>query len=888
MASASRWLPRGNTLPIPVWQARHRGILILLVAHVPTVFLFALVRGESVLHGAVESALVGSWAVGALICRRSRATATVAASLGLLTASAVLVHLSGGVIELHFHYFVMVGVVTLYQEWRPFLIAIGYVVFQHGLAGAISPESVYNHESAVAHPWLWAGIHGVFILGMSVAGIVSWKLSETLLAATVRRESSLAEAQSVGRLGSWELDRTTGVAEWSDEMYRVLGVLPGEVQPGPDAFLACVHPDDLDVIRSGIASIVAGRHEFTTDFRVLPADGGPVRWLHGRWRASSIDGANVTAIAGTLQDVSDRVRADGELRTALSLLEATLDATADGILVVDTHGTIVSFNRRFSEMWRIPRSILDAGDDNAALAWVIREVADPDVFLGKVRELYAQPEAESSDTIEFRDGRIFERHSRPQRVDDRVVGRVWTFRDITAERRLQEELAHQAFHDALTNLANQALFRDRVDHALTRAHRRPAELAVMFIDLDNFKTVNDSLGHTAGDELLVRVTERLLACVRDEDTVARLGGDEFAVLVEDIDGPDDAIAVAERVSAAFDHSIRVGDQEIFVSASLGIAFADHGSRQPIGSDQLLRNADLAMYTAKRRGKGRFETYEPTMHEAAVERLAVEADLRNAVARNELVVHYQPMVDIGTGFVRVVEALVRWDHPTRGLVPPMSFIPLAEETGIIDKIGLFVLHQACTDTARLRQDSPGIAVSVNVSPRQLRTPSIVSDVVNVLAVSGLPADALILEITEGAMMHDPEGVAETLKALHDIGVRLAVDDFGTGYSSLSYLQRFPIDIVKIDRSFVDKVDSDPDSLVPTIVRMAQSLRLTAVAEGVESGGQLDRLRDLGCDLAQGFHLARPQPLDQVLALLRPVGASAASDVSGRRVRTSCTQ
>jgi PAS domain-containing protein len=285
MASASRWLPRGNTLPTSVWRARHRGILILLVAHVPAVFLFALARGESILHGGVESALVASWAVAAVICRRSRATATVAASLGLLTASAVLVHLSGGVIELHFHYFVMVGVVTLYQEWRPFLIAIGYVVFQHGLAGAISPESVYNHESAVAHPWLWAGIHGVFILAMSVAGIVSWKLSETLLAATVRRESSLAEAQSVGRLGSWELDRTTGVAEWSDEMYRVLGVLPGEVQPGPDAFLACVHPDDSDGIRAGIASIVASGHEFTTDFRVVPADGGPARWLHGRWRA---------------------------------------------------------------------------------------------------------------------------------------------------------------------------------------------------------------------------------------------------------------------------------------------------------------------------------------------------------------------------------------------------------------------------------------------------------------------------------------------------------------------------------------------------------------------------------------------------------------------------
>jgi diguanylate cyclase (GGDEF)-like protein len=507
-------------------------------------------------------------------------------------------------------------------------------------------------------------------------------------------------------------------------------------------------------------------------------------------------------------------------------------------------------------MWRIPEEILASRDDDRALAFVLDQVEDPDSFVAKVRDLYAQPEAESYDTIHFSDGRVFERFSKPQRVSGVVVGRVWSFRDVTEHTQLESELARQAFHDSLTNLANQALFRDRVEHALARSARGTNRLAVMFIDLDNFKTVNDSLGHTAGDELLVGVTERLLSCIRTGDTAARLGGDEFAILLEDLDDRDQAIQTAERLIESLRQPVVVGGHDLHVSASVGIAFEMDGA----GVDQVMRNADLAMYTAKRKGKARLELYAPEMHAVAVRRLELEGDLRRALGvPHELVVHYQPIVSMSGGGTWGAEALVRWQHPTRGLLSPDAFIPLAEETGLVVELSRIVLGEACREIQQLRSrhGHADLAVSVNLAPRQLLGGSIVDDVVATLDESGLEPSALILEITEGAMMEDPDVAIETLLALKRVGVRLAVDDFGTGYSSLSYLQRFPIDIIKIDRSFVEQLDGNPrDSLLPAIVGLSQSLGLTPVAEGVETASQIAGLLDLECDLAQGFHLARP--------------------------------
>ena len=868
-------LPQGRSLPDDVWAERHRRILLLLWLHVPGLFVFSLVRHQTVVHSLVEATLVANFPLAAEVFGHRRRLSTVIASLGLLTCSAVLVHLSGGVIEAHFHYFVMVGVVTLYDDWLPFLLAVAYVFLQHGVAGAIAPDSVFNHQSAIEHPWTWAAVHGAFIGAMSFAAIVSWKLNETLWKATAVREAQLSEAQEVAQLGSWEWDAERGRLTWSDELYRLFGVDPGTFTPTPESIAALVHPADREALAEGMrAALAGGDVADDSDFRVeLP--GGGERWLHRRAKVTyAPDGRPV--VSGTAADVTERKQAEARLEATLSLLSATLDSTADALLVVDADGRITLFNRRFAEMWGIPDEILASGDDERALSWALQQLRDPDAFRAKVQELYAHPDLESFDTLEFRDGRSVERYSRPQRVDGLTVGRVWSFRDVTKHRRLEQELAHQAFHDSLTGLANQALFRDRVDHAVARISRHAARLAVLFLDLDDFKTVNDSLGHTAGDALLVAVAERLGHCVRDGDTVARLGGDEFAVLVEDLGSEREVTLLADRIIAGLQRPFTLAGREMFIGASIGISLDGPG----IDSGQLLRNADIAMYTAKRRGRNRSEIFQPAMHVAAVERMEVEASLRKALEAHALTLEYQPVVALSTGALTGVEALVRWRHPGRGPIPPSTFIPLAEEAGLIGELGRQVLMAACTQTRRWQLRYPGCAdlkVSVNLSPRQLQADGLIDEVAEALATSGLPPSTLVLEITEGAVMNDAEAAIARLHELKALGVRLAVDDFGTGYSSLSYLQRFPIDILKIDRAFVNEVETRDEqaSLVAAIISLARSLRLYAVAEGVETRRQADALKALGCGFAQGYHFARPMPPEALASILETgiVNASA---------------
>jgi diguanylate cyclase (GGDEF)-like protein/PAS domain S-box-containing protein len=853
-------------LPDEVWARRHRGILILLWLHLPVLFVYALWQGNSLGHSLFEAGTVAAFGAIAINLRAQRRLSTVVVSIGLLTSSAVLVHLSHGLIEMHFHYFVIVGVVALYQDWRPFLIAIAYVVLQHGVAGVLAPTAVYDHLGAIDHPWRFAALHGFFILGMSATALVSWRLNESLLRATADREERLAEAQALARLGSWEADLVSGKQAWSDEMYRLLGIDPA----GPDdarwaGLLSRVHPDDHDAV-VGLRGTIASGSPFAMDFRIILPDGS-IRWVQGRGAVTDQRAGAPAVVSGTVQDITEQKRAEAEIHDTLSLLNATLDSTADGILVVDGEGRIRSFNRKFVEMWNLPESVLASGDDDQALNHVLSQLQDPDTFVAKVRDLYAQPEANSHDLIEFRDGRTIERHSQPQRVDGVPVGRVWSFRDITDRVRLERELAHQAFHDSLTGLANQALFRDRVTHALTRAVRRQSRLAVLFVDLDDFKTVNDSLGHTAGDSLLVAVAVRLRDCLRTTDTAARLGGDEFALLVEDLRCEADATELADRLLAALNEPFTIGDREIVVGASVGIAFDE----TYITTGQLLRNADIAMYTAKRGGKRRYEIFETEMHTAAVDRLEIQADLRRALDRRELTLEYQPIFALGSGRISGVEALVRWRHPERGLLPPGAFIPIAEETGLICELGRQVLVEACTQASRWQRlcpQSPPLSVSVNLSPRQLQADDLFAHIIEALEVSGLDPSTLVLEITEGTMMHETDDIIARLEALKALGVKLALDDFGTGYSSLSYLQRLPIDVLKIDQTFIATLENDNNksALARAIVSLARTMGLVAVAEGVETSMQAEILEGIGCDLAQGYYLARPMDAAAVDAVL----------------------
>ena len=434
--------------------------------------------------------------------------------------------------------------------------------------------------------------------------------------------------------------------------------------------------------------------------------------------------------------------------------------------------------------------------------------------------------------------------------------------------RAYDESRHQALHDALTGLPNRALFINRLQQSIDRKSREPGTSAVLYMDLDQFKVINDSLGHEAGDELLIEVAHRLQSCLRPTDTAARLGGDEFTILLDEISGPADAIKVAERVASALKSPFTLGENQVFVTTSVGISLGTSDQTKP---NDLLRDADVAMYEAKKEGKARYKMFDSAMHAQALQRLRMENGLRRAIEQDQLRVHYQPKISLATGRIVGMEALVRWEHPVRGLVPPGEFIPLAEETALINPLGHWVLREACRQTKQWRDDFPeaeNMVMSVNLSVRQFQQPNLVGDLAEILRQTGLPAHALQLEITESVVTDDVYYAVGLLRELKDLGVELGIDDFGKGYSSLSALKHFPMDDLKIDRSFVDGLGEDVQdtAIVRLTVDLAHTVGMQAVGEGVETAGQLERLREMSCDMVQGFYFWKPLVPDAAATLL----------------------
>ena len=449
-----------------------------------------------------------------------------------------------------------------------------------------------------------------------------------------------------------------------------------------------------------------------------------------------------------------------------------------------------------------------------------------------------------------------------------IDGVVLNTRDVSERHRLEAELRHQAFHDALTGLANRGLFADRVEHALNASKREGSLVAVLYCDLDGLKRVNDSLGYSAGDTALKAVAERLSACVRGQDTVGRLGGNEFGILLDRLSCPADALQAMERIMTTLRQGIQLPGAQVELQPHIGIAVSVGGRET---TEDLLRNGAVAMHQA-RAIEGGYALFDPEMHADAIRRIEVESQLRTALDESQFVMHYQPTIDLQSGRLTGVEALIRWQHPQRGIVAPMEFIPLAEESGLIIPIGHWALREACRQIRVWQQEIPAdepIALSVNLSGRQLRHPNLVRDVAAALDDSGLLPSRLVLEITESILMTDTAATLNRLFQLKSIGVRLAVDDFGTGYSSFAYLRRFPVDILKIDKSFVDGIATEPtaSALVDAMIRIGKTLNLETVAEGVERNDQADRLRHLQCDIGQGYLWSRPLPSDQITTLLR---------------------
>jgi diguanylate cyclase (GGDEF)-like protein/PAS domain S-box-containing protein len=576
------------------------------------------------------------------------------------------------------------------------------------------------------------------------------------------------------------------------------------------------------------------------------------------------------AILWLLAREAGRVRRQAELDQAEAAnrerFRSLVQHSSDVITVTDAVGTIIYQSPSVTTVFGY--------DPSHLLGTELQRLVHPDDVRSVVRTLVETAKASGSERIECRvrhaDGswRHVESAVTARLDDPSIEGMVLNTRDITERKELEDQLAHPAFHDSLTGLANRALFRDRVDHALARMRRQRRPIAVLLLDVDGFKTVNDSLGHAFGDAFLVAVAERLRALLRPSDTPCRLGGDEFAVLVEDLTEAIDAPVVAERILDALRLPFVVDGKEIVSAASIGIAIAD---RPDTTADDLLRNADVAMYTAKNRGRNRSELFKPSMHQAMLDRLDLEADLRRAVDRGEFVLHYQPTVALDTGRISGMEALVRWRSPERGMVPPGMFISVAEDTGLIVRLGAWVLEEACRQAVawhhEFGSDAPR-TMSVNLSARQLQDDRLVDDVASIISRTGIRPDALVLEITESAVMADDEAMTARLHELKALGVRLAIDDFGTGYSSMSYLCSFPIDILKIDRSFVHGVRNEPQKMgiVRTIVELGHILELQTVAEGIELDEELQELRALQCDLGQGYWFARPLTVQQAVAML----------------------
>jgi diguanylate cyclase (GGDEF)-like protein len=582
---------------------------------------------------------------------------------------------------------------------------------------------------------------------------------------------------------------------------------------------------------------------------------------------------------GIRVDVTQIKQREEQLRLEYIKRDAALQNMSQGLVMFDRDANLIVCNQKYAELYRLPPELIRPGVSH-------REILEHRITSGLVadsnsvrfvkdRTNEGAPKSASETILELTDGRALLVAVRPLQNG----GWVSTHEDITARREAEAQIAHMAHHDALTNLPNRALLRRRLEEALAHVERG-GQIAVLYLDLDHFKSINDTLGHGAGDELLKAVALRLKTCIGAEDTIARLGGDEFAIVQTAVASPSDVANLAARIREALTRPFEVEGHQVPADVSIGISIAPDDTVDP---DQLLKNADMALYRSKADGRGTFRFFEPQMDERVKARRTLELDLRNAIAGGEFELYYQPLLNLAHHTISGCETLLRWHHPVRGMVLPAEFIPMAEETGLINQIGEWVLRQACIEAASWPDE---IAVAVNLSPVQFKNQNLAQLVVSALGHSGLPAHRLELEITEAVLLQNNEATLATLHRLRGLGVRIAMDDFGTGYSSLSYLRSFPFDKIKIDRSFINDIADKDESgaIVQAVTSLASRLNMATTAEGVETEAQLRMIESLGCTEMQGYLYSRPVPAGELIRLLparRKPPQDAAGDVSRAR-------
>jgi diguanylate cyclase (GGDEF)-like protein/PAS domain S-box-containing protein len=676
-------------------------------------------------------------------------------------------------------------------------------------------------------------------------------------------ERQLSEAQSLAQIGSWNWDLQTNEFTWSDELYRLYQVKKDEFPPTLDNARQLIHPDDREMLGRAISACRNFGQPFHLEYRIVPPGGG-VRHVAGRGQLQTDEQGRPAKMFGTVQDISDIKEAEASLREAEERYRTVVELSPDAILA-QQDGHFVLANQTAV-------CLLGATHRDQIIGRSLYEFLMPQ-FYDTVRQRIEQVrEGDAVGPVELGIRRLdgivldLELNSSVFMYRGRRAS-LFIARDITERKRTAQQMAYLAHYDSLTGLPNRILFYQRLEHALSIAERPARSLEVLFLDLDRFKLINDTLGHAVGDLVLKEAATRLQKILRESDTVARLGGDEFVVLVENVDEPHRGNVIAEKILAAFRPPLIVGSETLVISTSIGIS-----SYPSDGTDveTLLKHADTAMYQAKQVGRNNYRYYSPEMNRHAEERIAMETALSRAIENNELFILYQPKMDVLSNRISGMEALLRWNHPVFGSVPPQRFIRLAEEVGLIHSIGYWAIRNACRQNREWQKVNPArMKVAVNLSARQLSDDRLIDNIMDILAETRLEARYLELEIAESAVMADPEKAIAVLGALRDIGVSVAIDDFGAGYSSLAYLKQFPIRAVKIDQSFVQGVpfSRSDAAITKAIINLAHSLECSVIAEGAETQQQFDFLRDNDCDSVQGYFFSEPVSAEHFTDLLR---------------------